>query len=91
MMYNKQEFVSDVFRIAKKKGYKIETCRGKGYPQIDFGHKKLHAEHIKALYPNVLEASAHIGKLIERVAPGRPCTHKPFREIVGQIRQERNL
>ena len=91
MMYTKEEFVSDVFRIAKEKGYKTETCRGKGYPQINFGHKKLHTEHIKMLYPDVLEESVHIGRLIERVAPGRPCTHRPFREIVEQIRKEGSL
>ncbi len=90
-MYTRDEFVSDVFRIAKEKGYQIETCRGKGYPQIDFGHKKLHAEHIKKLYPDALEESAHIGRLIERVAPGRPCTHRPFREIVEQIQRREPL
>jgi len=90
-MYTQEEFVSDVFRIAQERGYRIETCRGKGYPQIDFGIKKLHAEHIKKLYPNVLEENANIGKLIDNVAPGRPCAHAPFGRIVEQIRKERAL
>ena len=90
-MYTQEDFLSDVFRIAEERGYKIETCNGKGYPQIDFGIKKLHAEHIKKLYPEVLDKDARIGELIECVAPGRPCTDAPFRGIVEQIRTERGL
>lgn len=90
-MYSKKEFITDVFRIAEEKGYTIETCRGKGYPQIDFGHKKLHSKHIEQLYPSVLEEGANINNLIDQVAPGRTCAHRPFRGIVKQIRRERGL
>jgi len=79
------DFVAEVFTIAEAMGFTIETCRGKGYPQIDFGHKKLHSEHIRALYPEVLQEGAKIGRLIEDVAPGRPCSHAPFKKIVAQI------
>lgn len=83
--------MEDVFRIAEDIGYKIETTRGKGYPQIDFGTKKLHSEHIKKLYPDALKSDARIARLVESVAPGRPCTHRPSREIVEHIRDERGI
>jgi len=90
-MYTSDDFLKDVFRIAEEKGYIIETTQGKGYKQINFGHKKLHANHISKLFPYVLENGANVNKLIEKIAPGRPCTHKPFREIVNIIKQNNDL
>ena len=89
--YTQEDFIEDVFRIAEEMGYKIETTRGKDYLQIDFGNKKLHSEHIKELFPEALQSDVSIPRLIESVAPGRPCTHRPFREIVERIREERGI
>jgi hypothetical protein len=85
---NKDEFVNEVIRIAVESGFRIENNRRNGLPQIDFGHKKLHAGHLEQLYPNILSSTAIISDLIEQVAPGRPCTHKPMREILNKIRNE---
>ena len=46
------EYLDMFFKTAKEMGYTIETCkRGKarGQLQINFGNKKLHANHIKKL------------------------------------------
>ncbi len=82
---NKNEFIRAVFRIAEKRGFKIESNQRNGLPQIDFGHKKLHAGHLEQLYPKILSSTQKISILIEQVAPGRPCTHKPMREIRDEI------
>jgi len=75
------KFIDAIFAAARSKGYPIENSRnGK---QIDFGHKKLHEEHLRQLYPAILAEDAHIPTPIERVAPGRPCSHKPMREILA--------
>lgn len=76
--------------IAKKHDHEIEINRD-GLRQICFindkgnMHKKLHEGHLKALYPDILESDARIGILIERVAPGRSCAHRPMREIIEEI------
>ena len=75
----------DLFvRIARQQGFRIETSRN-GQVQIDFGHKKLHAGHLAQLFPEILRPGASIARLIDRVAPGRPCTHRPTRQIIGQM------
>jgi len=88
-MYTFDEFQSDVLRIAKNHSYNIGRLRGTNIPQVDFGHKKLHGNHFRALFPSVLADNADINKLIDDVAPGRPCAHLPFRKIVKQIKNER--
>jgi hypothetical protein len=87
-MYTFNEFQSDILRIAKSHGYEIECLQGTNIPQVDFGHKKLHGKHFRALFPSVLAENADINKLIEEIAPGRPCSHLPFRMIVKQIKNE---
>jgi len=89
MRYELNHFIEDVFRIARSRGHTIEISRRNNLRQIDFGIKKLHEGHIKELYPDVLFKNAKIGDLIESVAPGRPCSHKPFREIIEQIHKDR--
>ena len=84
MLMSKPEFVNRVFQIAQAVGYPV-TLNGRGYRQIDFGHKQLHEEHLQRLYPSILGPDARIGKLIDEVAPGRPCTHKPLRLIIEQL------
>lgn len=79
-----QRFIRDVVETARQRGFKIETNRD-GLVQIDFGNKKLHAGHLSRLFPDILEAGADVAGLIERVAPGRPCTHRPMREIISEL------
>ena len=81
---NQQEFINQVVRNARAKGFKIEANRN-GQLQIDFGYKKLHSGHLAQLFPEILFRDANAAKLIDAVAPGRPCTHKPMREIVKQL------
>ena len=80
----KREFVDQVVYLSRTKGLKIETNRN-DQRQIDFGNKKLHEGHLARIYPNALDQTANIPKLIEQVAPGRPCTHKPMKEIIDEI------
>jgi hypothetical protein len=77
--------VDAVIRIAVDMGYTLE--RSRNGRQIDFGNKKLHEGHLRKLYPRILQSRASIHTLVEEVAPGRPCAHKPMREIVEKIRQ----
>jgi hypothetical protein len=90
-MISQGQFVVEVVRVARERGYKIESNARTGQTQIDFGIKKLHTGHLSRLYPEILNASASISTLIEAVAPGRPCSHKPLREIVEQLRGEGKL
>lgn len=87
-MYSFEEFQSDVLRIAACDGYEVGYLYGTNIPQVDFGHKKLHGNHFRSLFPRVLADNADVNKLIEEVAPGRPCVHAPFRKIVYQIKKE---
>ncbi|MBL4680150.1 MAG: hypothetical protein JKY88_05435 [Pseudomonadales bacterium] len=82
-------FIKKVTSISRRMGYKVETNRS-DQTQIDFGNKKLHTGHLSRLYPAILEDNANVAKLIDSVAPGRPCTHKPMRDIVEEIRSEIN-
>ena len=82
---NEQNYIEMVLTTAEKQGYPVKMNRA-GLRQIDFGHKQLHEEHLKNLYPQILEPNAHIPSAIEAVAPGRPCTHRPMREIINAIR-----
>ena len=86
--YTFEEFQADIIRLATIDGYEVGNLRGTAIPQIDFGNKKLHGNHFRALFPYVLADGANINELIETVAPGRPCAHVPFRKIVQQIRRE---
>ncbi len=82
-----QEYVDAVVKVARDKGYAIEMSARNGKTQIDFGNKKLHAEHLRSLYPAILLEGADVRKLIEKVASGRPCSHKPMREIIEIIKE----
>lgn len=90
-MISKKQFISEVVRVAREHGYKIESSARTGQAQIDFGNKKLHAGHLANLYPAALSIQSNIASLIESVAPGRPCSHKPMREIIEQLRSEGKL
>jgi hypothetical protein len=89
-MIGKEEFIDEVVHIARARGYKIESNTRTGETQINFGNKKLHLGHLGALNPSILSSSASISSLIEQVAFGRPCAHKPMREIIEQLIAEKN-
>lgn len=79
----KDEFIEAVIREAQQQGYTVEDSRNGR--QIDFGHKKLHEGHLSSLYPLIMADGADVAALIEEIAPGRPCSHKPMREILAAI------
>jgi hypothetical protein len=81
---SKPEYLNQVFEVARSEGYPIEMNK-LGLRQIDFGHKKLHEGHLERLYPEILALHAHIPSLIQRVASGRPCAHKPMRLIIEKL------
>lgn len=83
---SKDEFIKEVIRIARERGYKIESNTRTGQEQIDFGNKKLHSGHLGDLYPAILSDYPNISSQIDKVAPGRGCSHKPMREIIEQLR-----
>ena len=85
---NKNDFIQEVLRIAKEKGYTIEIGKRNKLEQIDFGNKKLHAGHLEQLFPEILQNNVNISELIEKVAPGRPCAHKPMREIISELHEK---
>ncbi len=87
-MLSKSDYIKAVLRIGRLEGYTIEINRRNGFNQIDFGHKKLHTGHLADLYPAILRKDAHIPTLINNVAPGRPCSHKPMCEIIEFIKFE---
>lgn len=78
------QFIRQFLDVARQLGYRVEISRT-GLVQVDFGHKKLHADHLSMLFPRILEPEANIARLVEEVAPGRPCTHKPTREIIQRL------
>lgn len=81
----RDEFVESTLKTAIAQGYSVAFNRD-GYRQIDFGHKNLHEEHLKRLYPAVLASDADISALIEGVAPGRPCAHRPMKGIIRKLK-----
>ncbi len=82
-----QQFVEQVVTIARTKGFRIETNR-EGLTQIDFGNKKLHSRHLQAMYPEIMDDGVTISQIIEKVAPGRPCTFKPMKEIISDMKNQ---
>ena len=83
-MMTRDEFVDAIVAAARSQGYSIENSRNGR--QIDCGDKKLHERHLSQLYPDILAEDVHIPSLIEAVAPGRPCSHKPMIEIVATVK-----
>ena len=85
-----QQFIDEAVEIARQKGFRIETNRD-GLTQIDFGNKKLHARHLRSMFPEILEDGVVISTIIEKVAPGRPCTFKPMKEIIAEIKNPKRV
>jgi len=66
----------------------MEWCDGRhktGFVTGLSGNKKLHEKHLGDLHPDILTDGANVSALIDGVAPGRPCTHKPMKEIIAKI------
>jgi hypothetical protein len=82
---DENEFIEEVVRIAKSLGYKIENKIRTTLVQIDFGHKKLHEGHLRKMFPQILQPGANVARLIEAVAPGRPCAHRPMKKILARL------
>jgi len=87
---NSRDLLGRIFEAAKEDGYRIEVGRS-GLRQIDFGHKKLHEDHLRKLLPEVFKDHAHIPALIDAVAPGRPCAHRPMKGIVARIKSSMSV
>ncbi|ALX12108.1 hypothetical protein P350_11435 [Burkholderia cepacia JBK9] len=86
----KAEFRTLVFEIARAKRLRVDEMKD-GKVRIWFNEKSLkflHADHVDELYDRLRHPSLSprdINIEIQRVAPGRPCTHKGMREIYEQI------
>jgi hypothetical protein len=94
----KQDFVERVFKIAKAKGLRVDTCTqgdAKGMHRIWFNEKSkkfLRVDHVAQLHEILKEPALSVREIratIEAVAPGRPCTHKGMREIYEKIHRAR--
>ncbi len=91
---NKQNFVEAVLLAARERGLRVEPNRN-GQQQICFNEKSkksLHVRHLEDLHPAILDPDlsvTEVNALIQKVAPGRPCTHRGMREIVETIRRRR--
>ena len=79
------EFADTIVAEARRQGYTVENSRNGR--QIDFGHKKLHEGHLRALYPAIMTQGANVAALIEAVAPGRTCSHRPMKDILLAIQE----
>ena len=86
----REQFIETVIDIAKKYGYPVRINRY-NQRQINFGHKQLHEGHLAKLYPDILRDDVNIGKLIECVARGRPCTHRPMKKIIAYIKEGKSI
>ena len=82
----RDEFVDTVVAEAQQQGYTVSSCRNGR--QINFGHKKLHEGHLRSLYPAILGDAVSVSTLIDAVAPGRPCSHRPMREILAVVKNK---
>jgi hypothetical protein len=81
---NLNEYLLAVVNEAKRQGWAVEQSRNGS--QIVFPNgKKLHEGHLRGLFPAILVDGAKISALIESVAPGRPCSHKPMKAIIAAI------
>ncbi len=86
-MKTAHSFIEAIIRIAKQQGYEVKINRD-GLRQIDFGQKQLHEGHLKPLFLAILASDANVSSLIESVAPGRSCAHRPMKEILAQLQSE---
>lgn len=82
---NAEEYVNKFFETAKSLGYEIETCQSgqfRGEKQIDFGVKKLHASHLRKLYPLVKKKGDSLSSGdFKKIVSGRPCAIPFFKKI----------
>ncbi|MDR8087841.1 hypothetical protein KPB05_10245 [Burkholderia gladioli] len=91
----KNEFRSRVFELARERRLAVDAMRdGKQRIWFNLKSKKfLHVDHIDALFELLRKPGlgrATIRAEIERVAPGRPCTHRGMHEIYEQLHEAAN-
>ena len=89
-MQTRELFIEAVIRIAKERGFRMEINRD-GLRQIDFIHKKLHEDHLSAMWPDILAPNANLTAIFKKAAPGRPCAYSRMREIIPQLKTEWEL
>ncbi len=77
-------FVDSILSASNKRGYTVEMSWN-GW-QIDFGNKDLHEQYLKNLYPAIIDPKANVAVLIAKIARGRPCTHRPMREVIVDLK-----
>ena len=80
------QFVDQVCEIAQQLHYPVEDSQNGR--QLILQGKKLHEGHLRKLFPAILRSDARIRSRIEDVAPGRPCTHRPMREIIDEMHRQ---
>lgn len=87
----KEQFIEAVFRTARTRGLQVRLNR-RGIESICFNEKSkkcLTRDHIGLLFELGIHrpdnVTADFRRLIDEVAPGRPCTHRGMREIVQRI------
>ena len=87
------EFLKRVFEIAHEMGFKPVEMRRHGM-SIGFNPKSkkwIHEGHLRALFPNIRVFGLSVTQLnceIQKVAPGRPCTHVGMRAIIERLHSE---
>ena len=84
-------FVARVFEFAGEQGLLIQERRpGRSICFNETSKKWLHEGHIRQLYREGVLADglerADLNRMIEGVAPGRPCTHVGMRKLVCLVK-----
>lgn len=86
------EFVQRAFEIAERGGLTVEVRRpGKSICFNSNSGKWLNEGHLRSLFPMILEpgiSDTQVNRMIEDVAPGRPCTHVGMRSILQKLQSE---
>lgn len=89
---NVDEFVHRIFEIADEMGLLVEDRRpGKSICFNPNSDKWLNEGHLRSLFPMILEpgiSDTQVNRMIEGVAPGRPCTHVGMRSILQRLQSE---
>lgn len=85
------EFVDLVMVLAVEQGLTVEERRpGLSVCFNQNSDKWLSENHLRQLFPAIIEdglSDSEINRLIEAVAPGRPCTHVGMRKILSRLHE----
>ena len=66
-MLDERQALDRIFEVANEDGHKLERNLRNGLRQIDFGHKKLHEDHLKKLYPQLIYLHLNIYYKVRRI------------------------